>query len=54
MTRSACSASRSCFDRRRGAVIAKRGGKAAPGLLMERELKFLGAELEKPRHVHSW
>jgi phosphoglycerate kinase len=29
-------------------VIAKRGGKAAAGLLMERELKFLGDELEKP------
>ncbi|MGA2174578.1 MAG: phosphoglycerate kinase [Verrucomicrobiota bacterium] len=30
-------------------VIAKRGGKCAAGLLMERELKFLGEELEKPR-----
>jgi phosphoglycerate kinase len=29
-------------------VVAKRGGKAAAGLLMERELKFLGDELEKP------
>jgi phosphoglycerate kinase len=29
-------------------VIAKRGGKCAAGLLMERELKFLGDELEKP------
>jgi len=29
-------------------VIAKRGGKCAAGLLMERELKFLGEELEKP------
>ncbi|MDB6056378.1 MAG: Phosphoglycerate kinase, partial [Verrucomicrobiales bacterium] len=28
--------------------IVKRGGKAAAGLLMERELKFLGDELEKP------
>jgi phosphoglycerate kinase len=28
--------------------VAKRGGKAAAGLLMERELKFLGDELEKP------
>ncbi len=28
--------------------IAKRGGKCAAGLLMERELKFLGDELEKP------
>src|SRR5512138_570018 len=29
-------------------VIAKRGGQCAAGLLMERELKFLGEELEKP------
>lgn len=29
-------------------VIARRGGKCAAGLLMERELKFLGDELEKP------
>ncbi len=29
-------------------VIAKRGGKCAAGLLMERELKFLGQELENP------
>ena len=29
-------------------IIAKRGGKCAAGLLMERELKFLGDELEKP------
>src|SRR5262249_32017396 len=29
-------------------VIARRGGKCAAGLLMERELKFLGAELERP------
>jgi phosphoglycerate kinase len=29
-------------------VVAKRGGKCAAGLLMERELKFLGAELENP------
>ena len=29
-------------------VIAKRGGQCAAGLLMERELKFLGDELEKP------
>ena len=29
-------------------VIAKRGGSCAAGLLMERELKFLGDELEKP------
>ena len=29
-------------------VITQRGGKAAAGLLMERELKFLGDELEKP------
>ena len=31
-------------------VVAKRGGKCAAGLLMERELKFLGDELEKPAH----
>jgi len=31
-------------------VIARRGGKCAAGLLMERELKFLGDELEKPAH----
>ena len=29
-------------------VIARRGGKCAAGLLMERELRFLGDELEKP------
>ncbi|MEO7300471.1 MAG: phosphoglycerate kinase [Verrucomicrobiota bacterium] len=29
-------------------VIAKRGGKCATGLLMERELKFLGDELKNP------
>lgn len=29
-------------------VVAKRGGKCAAGLLMERELKFLGDELDKP------
>ena len=29
-------------------VVTKRGGKAAAGLLMERELKFLGDELENP------
>lgn len=29
-------------------VVAKRGGKCAAGLLMERELKFLGEELETP------
>jgi phosphoglycerate kinase len=29
-------------------IVTKRGGKAAAGLLMERELKFLGDELEKP------
>lgn len=29
-------------------VIARRGGQCAAGLLMERELKFLGEELEKP------
>jgi phosphoglycerate kinase len=29
-------------------VIARRGGKCAAGLLMERELKFLGDELDKP------
>jgi phosphoglycerate kinase len=30
-------------------VIAKRGGQCAAGLLMERELKFLGEELENPQ-----
>jgi phosphoglycerate kinase len=30
------------------AAIAKRGGKCAAGLLMEKELKFLGEELEHP------
>jgi phosphoglycerate kinase len=29
-------------------LVAKRGGKCAAGLLMERELKFLGDELENP------
>ena len=29
-------------------VVAKRGGKCAAGLLMERELKFLGDELDQP------
>jgi len=29
-------------------VVVKRGGKAAAGLLMERELKFLGDELDHP------
>ena len=29
-------------------VVAERGGKCAAGLLMERELKFLGEELENP------
>ena len=29
-------------------IIARRGGKCAAGLLMERELKFLGGELENP------
>ena len=29
-------------------IIAKRGGQCAAGLLMERELKFLGDELENP------
>jgi phosphoglycerate kinase len=29
-------------------LVAKRGGHCAAGLLMERELKFLGDELEKP------
>jgi phosphoglycerate kinase len=29
-------------------VVGKRGGACAAGLLMERELKFLGEELEKP------
>ena len=32
------------------AVIASRGGKCAGGLLMDRELKFLGDELEDPAH----
>jgi phosphoglycerate kinase len=31
-------------------VVAKRGGPCAAGLLMERELKFLGDELENPAH----
>ncbi len=31
-------------------VIAQRGGQCAAGLLMERELKFLGDELERPPH----
>jgi phosphoglycerate kinase len=31
-------------------IVAKRGGQCAAGLLMERELKFLGHELEKPAH----
>ena len=31
-------------------VVAKRGGQCAAGLLMERELKFLGEELEHPAH----
>ena len=31
-------------------VIGKRGGICAAGLLMERELKFLGEELERPAH----
>ena len=30
-------------------IVTKRGGKAAAGLLMERELKFLGDELEHPQ-----
>jgi phosphoglycerate kinase len=30
------------------AIVAKRGGKCAAGLLMQKELKFLGEELEKP------
>jgi phosphoglycerate kinase len=30
--------------------ISKRGGQCAAGLLMERELKFLGDELENPAH----
>lgn len=30
-------------------VVARRGGQCAAGLLMERELKFLGEELEKPQ-----
>ena len=29
-------------------IVAKRGGKCAAGLLMERELKFLGDELQNP------
>jgi phosphoglycerate kinase len=29
-------------------IMAKRGGQCAAGLLMERELKFLGEELDKP------
>jgi phosphoglycerate kinase len=29
-------------------VIARRGGQCAAGLLMERELQYLGRELEKP------
>ncbi len=29
-------------------IVAKRGGKCAAGFLMERELKFLGEELENP------
>jgi phosphoglycerate kinase len=29
-------------------IIARRGGKCAAGLLMERELQYLGRELEKP------
>jgi phosphoglycerate kinase len=29
-------------------VVARRGGRCAAGLLMERELKFLGEELENP------
>jgi phosphoglycerate kinase len=29
-------------------VVARRGGKCAAGLLMERELRFLGAELDHP------
>src|SRR6266403_968917 len=29
-------------------VVARRGGKCAAGLLLERELKFLGEELENP------
>jgi len=31
-------------------VVAKRGGQCGAGLLMERELKFLGDELENPSH----
>ncbi len=31
-------------------VVAKRGGQCAAGLLMERELKFLGDELDQPAH----
>lgn len=30
------------------AIVARRGGKCAAGLLMERELRFLGDELENP------
>ncbi|MCF7669040.1 MAG: phosphoglycerate kinase [Verrucomicrobia bacterium] len=32
------------------AVIAARGGKCAAGMLMEKELKFLGDETEEPAH----
>jgi phosphoglycerate kinase len=31
-------------------LIARRGGQCAAGLLMERELQYLGKELEKPAH----
>jgi phosphoglycerate kinase len=31
------------------ALVAKRGGSCAAGLLMEKELKFLGEELDQPR-----
>ncbi len=31
-------------------IVAKRGGPCAAGLLMERELKFLGDELDDPAH----
>jgi phosphoglycerate kinase len=31
-------------------IIARRGGQCAAGLLMERELKYLGQELENPAH----
>jgi phosphoglycerate kinase len=31
-------------------IVSKRGGQCAAGLLMERELKFLGDELENPAH----